>query len=584
VTGHCQRCGRACEGALCRPCQAIVATLQTKERNRQFPNPERKPELKELEGKPGQRQQQPTSTKKGSAANPQHRRLSSRQARPPGVVVQTFEAVGSLQLHRFSRRVRFYCVTCMDDKRGDLIATTKGDWKQAVCDRCYAALVRKPQGQARKKAAKRTPQASQTVRDEQLKRRNGPPTEPATARVQSKPFTMYRLSGIDSMLEFFRSAGVDARLGPAGRLWIDDIQVEHLARVPPPETTEWINTVNEIVLKYIRDKFIRAVEANAPFGADLDASFLPREKGIAIMRGDDRLAVIHPAHASIARRRFIYANFLTAGPHWQQVANVLRDAEVKSAAGAKHGQKAKPAKKAAWRYIDRLPDDVAPELIGACLDASRRIRLDRQHDYGDSPVVLECDVGELTLLPIAGAESRLFVPFRLSKGTETLKGELILADRDPLPVRIGKGVADKDAIPAWTCALLGFADATCIAFDLTGPTARRELARPRWPPHSSTSRRRPSVPALPAKLRWPSYLEPVGHTVRYVNSIVRGHRRRLPDGHKARDAQHDLARRIGIILRPNETWVSPHTRGHGLPDGTERRFVWHAPAELKLLR
>lgn len=199
-------------------------------------------------------------------------------------------------------------------------------------------------------------------------------------------------------------------------------------------------------------------------------------------------------------------------------------------------------------------------------------------------MVLVCDVGELTLLPIAGPESRLVVPFRLSKGTETVKGELLLEDRDPLPVRVGEGVADEDAIPPWTCALLGFADATCIAFDLAEPAARRELARPRWPPRSSASRRRPSAPALPGKPRWPSYLEPVGHTIRYVNSLVRGHRRRLPYGHTASDAQRDLARRIGIILRPNETWVPPHTRGHGLPDGTERRFVWHAPAELKLFR
>jgi len=74
----------------------------------------------------------------------------------------------------------------MEYKRGDLVATTRGDWKQAVCDRCYAALVKKPQGKAKKKAPKRMRQPSKTVRHEQLKRRNGPPAEPATAKRQSK--------------------------------------------------------------------------------------------------------------------------------------------------------------------------------------------------------------------------------------------------------------------------------------------------------------------------------------------------------------------------------------------------------------
>jgi hypothetical protein len=153
VTGRCQRCGSGCEDPLCPACQAFVAALQR-------------------------------LLKTYPAADPQHRK-PGRQAADPAVVVETFKAVGSLQLHRLGRRARFYCVTCMEYKRGDLVATTRGDWKQAVCDRCYAALV-KPQGKAKKKAPKRTRQPSKTVRHEQLKRRNGPPAEPATAKGQSK--------------------------------------------------------------------------------------------------------------------------------------------------------------------------------------------------------------------------------------------------------------------------------------------------------------------------------------------------------------------------------------------------------------
>jgi hypothetical protein len=109
-----------------------------------------------------------------------------------------------------------------------------------------------------------------------------------------------------------------------------------------------------------------------------------------------------------------------------------------------------------------LPDDLAPELIDACLDASRRIRLDRQVAY-EWPVILESDVGELTLLPIAGPETRLHMPFRFRMGMDVLHGELVLGDCDPLALLIGTEIPDEAATTVWTCALLGFADATCIA-------------------------------------------------------------------------------------------------------------------------
>lgn len=313
------------------------------------------------------------------------------------------------------------------------------------------------------------------------------------------------------------------------------------------------------------------------------------------MRGDERLAVIHPVSASISgRHRLIYANFLAAGPHWRKFADALRrqasgghagarGAGTKLAAGRKRQLKAAAAgSNAQLRRIDRLPDYLGPDLIRACHDASRRIRLERQLDYGDTPVVLESDAGDLTFLPITGRGSLLVVPFRLSSGTGTLDGELVLGNRDPLPVQVGRNVAEKDAASAWTCALLGFADATCIALDSAGQSVRREPARARLRPRSLAPRTRPSMQALPRRRRWPSYLEPVGHTAHYLNSLVAGHRRRLPNGRKASDEARDRARRIGIFLNSHETWVQSHVRG--LPEGIEMRFLWHAPTELKLSR
>jgi hypothetical protein len=363
-----------------------------------------------------------------------------------------------------------------------------------------------------------------------------------------------------------------------------------VAHLPSPETGEWFNALNEITLKHVRDKFVQTVEDNGRFDNSLRISLVPRERGFAVMRGDERLAVIHAAHAFIPHRRFIYANFLTPGPHWQEVAAVLDSLKAKQEArpklhreaneerAAASAAEAERRRAAARRRIDQMPGYMAPELIDACLKASRRIRLERQVAY-DRPVVLKFDLGELTLLPIAGTGAHLRMPFGFTKGTGTLKGELILNDCEPLPLVISKAVGEEDAVVAWACALLGFADATCINFKPTTPTARPE---PTWQrrPHSSMSHRLPSTQTLPRQRRWPRHLEQVGPWIHCSGSFVAGHRRHLPDGWTARAEARDRARQVGIILHPHETWVQPHARG--IPDDIEMRFLWHAPPELGL--
>ncbi len=506
---------------------------------------------------------------------------------PPVVVIFSFKPVGQLQLHRLADYVVFHCVTCRQSKTANVLATRKGDWKQMVCCACCKSDRDKARKAARPKRlpAQALQRPSRKARVKQVKQVNG---LPATSK-GDEPELRSRQPGADRLLGFFRAAGVEAELEHGGCLRINGSETGPMAQLPPAETPDWINTVNEIALKYVRDKFIKAVEDNTRLGDDLRASLLPRERGFAIMRGDVRLAVIHPAHAFIPHRPFICANFLAPGPHWQQVANVLHDAEADLVAERKREQEAKAAaeaaaaadaerrRAAAQRRIDQLPDNLAPQLIDACLHASRRIRLERQVAY-DRPVVLKFDIGELTLLPIAGTETRLRMPFRLTKGTEILKGELVLGDSDPLPLLIGQGVADNVAITAWTCALLGFADATCIELEPTEPKARRASARRHWQSPSSVSLRRPSASALPRTQRWPSHLEPVGHWVRYSGSFVAGHRRHLPDGWTASVEARDRARQVGIILHPHETWVQPHARG--IPEDIEMRFQWHAPPEL----
>lgn len=497
--------------------------------------------------------------------------MSYQPPQPPATIVRTFEFGNGLQLHRLVESVRFNCVLCRQDKTAMRIATRGSDWTQTICGACLYSMVK---GKWKQEA----------------KRKAGSSAKPAIAKEQSGQLTR-QPPGIDDLLKFFRDAGVDAQLGPTGRLWIDGYQVAPLNQLPSSDTSEWINIVNEIALKYARYRFIRAVEQNARFGPGIDVSLLPDGKGAAVMRGDVNLAVIHPAHASIPHRPSVYANFLNAGPHWQQVIEDVHKAKANPARSKQRQQEAKVAKPTvtaakvarrpanAWRRIDQLPGNLPSRLINACLEASRRIRLERHLAY-EGPVVLECDLGELMLLPITGTGRLLLVPFRLSMEAKTVQGELILGDRDPLPIRIDNGVAKKDAITAWTCALLGFADATCIEFDPAEPTARRRPKGPRRHSRSLPPRHRPPTQTLPRRQRWPSYLEPVGQWTRYGGSLVAAHRRRLADGKTASDEARDRARQVGIILRPHETWVKAHARG--LPSGVEMRFLWNAPTGLAL--
>jgi hypothetical protein len=508
-------------------------------------------------------------------------------AEPPGQIERTFRRAGQLQLHRLSERSRFHCVRCRRDKTNDHVAIINGDWTQTVCIGCYGLLVHE-QREAKKAAhaARHPDRAKQPGKKDKAKQPEGKQQEFIAKREQQ---LQRQLPGVDRLLAFFRAAGVHMEVGRRGCLMINGSQTQPLRWIlPSPKMLDWNDVIDEMAMKYAGAKFVKVVEDNACFGEGLRAYLRPHLRGFVITRGGARLAVIRASHAQIPRRDAIYANFLTPGPHWQQVADVLRGAEPELMAEWKHKQEATAAAAEAEaklrradepRRIDHLPDALDPELLAACLDASRRIRLERQVAY-ERPVILEFQAGKLTLLPIAGTGTRLLLPFHLNKGAEALEGRLLLNEVDPLPLLIGADVADEDAITAWTCALLGFADATCIQIEPIEQTERRDRRRTRWPA-STTPRRQSSTLIVPRKRPWPSHLEPVGHWVQYSGSFVAGHRRHLHHGQTASDEARDRARQVGIVLRPNETWVQPHVRG--VPEDIEMRFLWHSPAELETL-
>jgi hypothetical protein len=476
--------------------------------------------------------------------------------------------------------------------------------------------------------------------------------------------------GIRRVLAFFGEAGIRTELSEQGCFWINGGQAPPLASLVRHTSTgiAWDDIIDQIAMTYARRELINAVWDNARFGNSVRVFLRPEDNEFAIMSGDAKLAAIRATGAHFPQHDVIKANFLTAGPHWQQAVRAVREAESRLPAESEREQAAKfdalaaaaaarrraaeesakaaewerdqkakadalaaaarrraaeeSAKAAEWerdqkakadalaaaaaarrraaeesakaadkadekaperrwtnarRLISGLPDSLPAQLVDACLAASQRIRLERQLAY-ERPVILQYPLGELTLWPVAGSGTRLVVPFQFKEGPRTIKADLILGSRDPLAVLIDESVGQGDAIKAWVCALLGFADATCIDLVAASSALRHHAPRSPQSSGSSTLPRLPSMPGLPPKRRWPSHLQPVGHWVRYSGSLVAAHRRVLHDGRTASQDAIQRAHQVGIILRAGETWVRAHTRG--IPDDVEMRFRWSPPAEF----
>ena len=530
-------------------------------------------------------------------------------AQPPDTVLWSFKPVGPLQRHRLRERARFRCVRCRQHKADTMVATRDADWAQTLCVQCYSILINKKRDKATEvprekvKEAEKKKLRSESARQQRL---NGmEPRRPALQplSISERRELEQRLPGIDYLLTFFRDADISAELLRGGRLRINGHLTPRLTRIlSAPGKLDWDNVINATTVSYAAEKFIAAVTDNGCFGEGLRASLRRHEKAVAIMRGSAQLATIRATCAKIPHRDVICANFLTPGPHWQLAADVLHSAEPALIAEWRLEQDARAAiavaalaaeterrqaaaaaaaernRAAARRRIDHLPADLAPDLLDACLDASRRIRLERQVAY-DRPVILQCGLGDLTLLPITSSQTRLLMPFRLATGTATLTGELILTDYDPIPVLIREDINDHDAITAWTYALLGFADATCIQWEPGDLPRQHGSTRTRRRQSTVPSHPHPTTHPLPRTRPWPQQLEPIGPWIRYSGSFVAGHRRRLHEGHFASADAVNRARQVGITLHRNETWVKAHARG--IPDGIEMRFRWHAPIHLK---
>lgn len=485
----------------------------------------------------------------------------------------------------------FSCFICGRQKKEKHLADLAENAGQVVCKSCYEkrgyiqigvaverprkAVAKSPRTEVKRKGE---PRSARQLKSPKAAKEQEPKAGPHPLSDEEARKRQAEVPALGHLVSFFESAGARVQLLSDGGLEINDGAVRRLPKKLASYGQGLLDSlIDDIALRHMRGTFIEAISENAGFGDGFRAITKRGGKEFAVVWGTTRLGYIRPTHARANDGEAIEGNFLVPGPHWQRMAEAIsaeaerrREQQAKTApraqAQALRGQRA-------VRRISVLPGHLDPGLARTCMDASRRIRTERQVAY-ERPVILENELGELALFPITSTGIRLLLPFRLGNEPEAIDGylELILGDPDPLPLLISRTVPLEDAIRAWTCALVGFADATCIDLEPTPPRQPRTRHRSASPAH----RDRAPVSAAPRRQPWPSHLEPLGSWTAH-GAFVAGHRRQL-NNKTASDEARERARQVGIILHAHETWVKPHSRG--IPKDIEVRFRWHAPREL----
>jgi hypothetical protein len=225
----------------------------------------------------------------------------------------------------------------------------------------------------------------------------------------------------------------------------------------------------------------------------------------------------------------------------------------------------------------RVVVDTAPQLpeslVGECLEASEDIRLRRTAAFSN-PVTLVAPSFQLTFQPITAHGPLLSVRFHYESSALSVDGTLRLSERrDPLPVVLHGAVDSEQAGRIWAAVLLGFATLTVLPEFASARNAPRAYSRPIRSGTSEPHDRR--VP----RGRYRGFghaLVATGWTA--TAHWVVGHVRTLSDGREASAEAEREAARVGIRLRPGETWVRPHVRG-GSPDRV-LTFRWTLPGPL----
>jgi hypothetical protein len=183
--------------------------------------------------------------------------------------------------------------------------------------------------------------------------------------------------------------------------------------------------------------------------------------GIRLQRhGGEVVAIISATRTTFKSHRSVHGNFLLDGEHWATVRALLPQRI------AKRSQTDVPApapERRVRRVLTELPASVSDADRAVAVAASGRIRSERALDFGQ-PVVLRLPNSSVRFLPIAEHAPVAEVTFLYRAGGRTLLGALRLkSPHDPLALVVADDHSDEEFIvEAWTTALLGYAELTCV--------------------------------------------------------------------------------------------------------------------------
>jgi len=459
------------------------------------------------------------------------------------------KGVGSPQLHRQARFIRENPKKTLADLDQQTGTERKQTRERQDAQRREAAERRKKERTERERRER-----EQTERREQARKaKQRRDAELANRRLQI---------ALQYVLAFLGDGGIEAVLRDNAVVLADgpvrpsDGVLDSRARLD-----RWVDA---LIWERYRAVLRRSVSVHL---AASDVSLAAGPSGWVVSRDGAQVASVRATAAHTKGGLTRQGNFLAPGDHWRLLADDL------SAVTVPAPRRTKPLNA---RLLSGLPDWLEPEVRDLAMDASRRLRTERNIALGHT-VELQYDNGLIRFDPLRRGPEHIELPVTWSGWSEHATGDLYIdVRRDPLPLHFRGEGTEQEAAPGWVWALVGYAQLVCRPdlTDLTrsrSVTARADTVRASTP---SEAWQRSDGKAADNRGR----LRPIGLTIEWIASYVAGHRRLLRAGHRASDAARTNAARVGIVLGKGETWVSPHVRG--VPPDAVLQFRWDAPQVL----
>jgi hypothetical protein len=370
-------------------------------------------------------------------------------------------------------------------------------------------------------------------------------------------------AALQHIVEFFAAAGINATTDGTSARVAGTVVTPSKAQVASRAKLDEL--IDRLVWTHHRDALLQSISRH--LNHELRA--VPGTNGWVLSDTRTPMVVIRATSAKAQSLPARSANYLTDGAHWRHLAEEIKTLRARDV-------RAEPRTR--LRVFTELPPSLPAPIRDLALEASQQLRTERNLVFGH-PVELQYADGTIRFDPLRQGSPHVELPVGWSRWSEDATAEVrIGGGRDPLHLSFRGEDDDSDVVHGWVLALVGYAQIVCREdlMDVLRPHPRSVT------PAGPSSTRSPTPRTVAAPGRSPSMpgLKPIGRTARWISSYVAGHRRQLRPGHHASREARARAARVGIALRPGETWVSPHVRG--VPPDAVLRFVWEAPAELQL--